>query len=329
VELRILVTGGAGYIGSIVSRLLSDSGHEVLILDDLSTGHRKAVAGLGMLVLDLLDRERVEEACRRFKPEGCMHFAAKSLVGESMDKPLEYFKNNLSGAINLFSALVSSGCRNLVFSSSAAIFGEPESVPIREEATRAPLSPYGQAKVMIEQILGELDRVGEMRHVSLRYFNAAGADTEHNLGEDHNPETHLIPNVIAAALGAKPTVSIFGTDYPTADGTCVRDYIHVIDLARAHILALEHLSSGGPSERFNLGNGVGFSVKQVVDTVRQVSYRQFQEENAPRRPGDPPSLVASSERIRTGLGWEPAFTGLRDIVESAWTWHSANPRGYR
>ncbi len=326
--MRILVTGGAGYIGSIVSWLLSDSGHEVLILDDLSTGHRKAVAGLGIVVLDLLDRGRVDEACRRFRPEACMHFAAKSLVSESMDRPLEYFGNNLSGAINLFHALVESGCENIVFSSSAAIFGEPESVPITEAATQAPLSPYGQAKVMIEQVLSELDRIGEMRHVSLRYFNAAGADTEHNAGEDHNPETHLIPNVIAAALGVKPGVSIFGTDYPTADGTCVRDYIHVIDLARAHLLALEHLSSGGPSGRFNLGNGIGFSVKQVIDMVRQVSGKQLEVENAPRRPGDPPSLVASYERVRTELGWEPAFKELRDIVESAWTWHSANPHGY-
>ena len=326
--MRVLVTGGAGYIGSTVSKLLSDSGHEVLVLDDLSTGHRKAVAGLGLLVLDLLDRERVSEACRRFRPEGCMHFAAKSLVGESMDKPLEYFENNLGGAINLFRALVSCGCRNLVFSSSAAIFDEPESVPILEEARQAPLSPCGQVEVMVEQLLGELDRTGEMRHVSLRCFNAAGADTEHNLGEDHRPETHLIPNVIAAALGARPGVSIFGTDYPTGDGTCVRDYIHVVDLARAHTLALEHLSSGGPSQRFNLGNGIGFSVKQVVDMVRQVSGRQFKVENAPRRPGDAPALVASSERIRAELGWEPAFKDLGDIVESAWTWHSANPDGY-
>jgi UDP-glucose 4-epimerase len=326
--LRILVTGGAGYIGSIVSWLLVDSGHEVLVLDDLSTGHRKAVDGLGVQVMDLLDRDRVAEACRRFRPEGCMHFAAKSLVGESMGKPLEYFENNLNGAINLFGALVESGCRNLVFSSSAAIFGEPESVPIPEEAAQAPLSPYGQAKVMIEQVLGELDRIGEMRYVSLRYFNAAGADPEHGLGEDHQPETHLIPNVIAAASGTKPGVSVFGTDYPTEDGTCVRDYIHVVDLAHAHILGLEHLSSGGRSQRFNLGNGVGFSVKQVVEMVRQVSGREFEVENAPRRPGDPPSLVASSERIRTELGWEPVFNELRDIVESAWTWHSANPGGY-
>ena len=327
--MRVLVTGGAGYIGSIVSWLLSDSGHEVLVLDDLSTGHRKAVTGLGMLVLDLLDRDRVAEACRRFRPEGCMHFAAKSLVGESMERPLEYFQNNLSGGINLLHALVESGCANMVFSSSAAIFGEPESVPILEAATQAPLSPYGQAKVMIEQVLSELDRIGDMRYVSLRYFNAAGADTEHNVGEDHKPETHLVPNVIAAALGIKPGVSVFGTDYPTADGTCIRDYIHVVDLARAHLLALEHLSSGGPSERFNLGNGIGFSVKQVVDMVRRVSGRQFEVENAPRRLGDPPSLVASSEHIRTELSWEPVFKELYDIVESAWIWHSANPEGYR
>ncbi len=327
--MRVLVTGGAGYIGSIVSWLLSDSGHEVLILDDLSTGHRKAVAGLGMVVLDLLDQGRVAEACRRFRPEGCMHFAAKSLVGDSMERPLEYFQNNLSGSINLFRALVESGCGNMVFSSSAAIFGEPKSVPIVEAAEQAPLNPYGHSKVMIERVLSELDRVGDMRHVSLRYFNAAGADTEHNVGEDHKPETHLIPNVIAAVLGTKPGVSVFGTDYPTKDGTCIRDYIHVVDLARAHLLALEHLSSGGPSERFNLGNGIGFSVRQVIDMVEQVSDRRFEVEDAPRREGDPPSLVASSKRIRSELGWEPAFEELRDIVKSAWTWHSANPGGYK
>jgi UDP-glucose 4-epimerase len=327
--VRVLVTGGAGYIGSIVSWLLSDSGHEVLILDDLSTGHRKAVAGLGLVVLNLLDHGRVAEACLRFRPEGCMHFAAKSLVGDSMEKPLEYFQNNLSGSINLFRALVESGCSNIVFSSSAAIFGEPKSVPIVEAAEQAPLNPYGHSKVMIERVLAELDRVGDMRHVSLRYFNAAGADTEHNVGEDHKPETHLIPNVIAAALGTKPGVSVFGTDYPTVDGTCIRDYIHVVDLARAHLLALEHLSSGDPSERFNLGNGIGFSVKQVVDMVEQVSDRRFEVEDAPRREGDPPSLVASSKRIRSQLGWEPAFEELRDIVKSAWTWHSANPDGYK
>jgi UDP-glucose 4-epimerase len=326
--MRILVTGGAGYIGSIVSRLLSDSGHEILILDNLSTGHREAAAGLGMLVADLLDRERVAEACRRFQPEGCMHFAARSLVGESMDRPLEYFQNNVGGAVNLFHALVESGCRNIVFSSSAAIFGEPESVPLMETARQAPFSPYGRAKTMVEGILGELDRTGEMRFVSLRYFNAAGADVAHNLGEDHLPETHLVPNVIAAALGVKPGVFVFGTDYPTADGTCVRDYVHVVDLARAHLLALEHLSSGGASERFNLGNGTGFSVREVVEMVERVSGRQFKVEDAPRRAGDPPTLVASSERIRTELGWEPEFKELRDIIQSAWTWHGANPQGY-
>ena len=282
-----------------------------------------------MVVLDLLDQGRVAEACRRFRPEGCMHFAAKSLVGDSMERPLEYFQNNLSGSISLFRALVESGCGNMVFSSSAAIFGEPKSVPIVEAAEQAPLNPYGHSKVMIERVLSELDRVGDMRHVSLRYFNAAGADTEHNVGEDHKPETHLIPNVIAAVLGTKPGVSVFGNDYPTVDGTCIRDYIHVVDLARAHLLALEHLSSGGPSERFNLGNGIGFSVRQVIDMVEQVYDRRFEVEDAPRREGDPPSLVASSKRIRSELGWEPAFEELRDIVKSAWTWHRANPGGYK
>jgi UDP-glucose 4-epimerase len=326
--MKVLVTGGAGYIGSVMARALTDAGHETLVLDDLSKGHRQAVAGLGLVVLDLRDRERVAEACRRFRPDGCMHFAAMSLVGESMEKPLEYFQCNVGGTLNLLGGLIGSGCRWIVFSSSAATYGQPESVPITEGAPQVPVNPYGQAKLMVERVLGELDRVGDLRYASLRYFNAAGADSEHDLGEDHDPETHIIPNVISAALGLVPSVSIFGTDYPTPDGTCLRDYIHVSDLARAHLLALEHLASGGPSGLFNLGNGSGFSVLDVIETVRQVSGREFEVVEAPRRPGDPPILVASSDRIRKELGWDPAFKGLREIVESAWAWHSAHPGGY-
>lgn len=326
--MKVLVTGGAGYIGSVMSRMLVDSGHEVLVLDNLSEGHRQAAAGLGLTVLDLKDRDRVVETCRRFKPEGCMHFASRSLVGISMEQPLEYFENNLIGGLNLMRGLVESGCAWMVFSSSAATFGVPASVPITEEFPASPINPYGKSKVMIEQVLGELDRKGDLRFVSLRYFNAAGADPVHDLGEDHDPETHLIPNIIAAALGNARAVSVFGTDYPTADGTCVRDYIHVVDLARAHLLALEHLSSGRPSMVFNLGNGSGFSVREVIEVVKAVSGREFDVAEAPRRPGDPPSLVASSERIRSELGWEPAYKELRDIVQTAWDWHSRHPNGY-
>lgn len=327
--MRILVTGGAGYIGSVMSCMLSDSGHEVLVLDNLAQGHRQAAEGLGLVVLDLGDRERVAEACERFRPEGCMHFAARNLVGESMEVPLDYFENNVGGSINLMRGLVESGCRWMVLSSSAATYGEPaDGSHIEEGAPQAPVSPYGKAKLMVEGMLGELDRAGAMRFVSLRYFNAAGADTDHDLGEDHDPETHLIPRVIAAALGSEPRVSVFGTDYPTPDGTCVRDYVHVVDLGRAHLLAMEHLSSGGPSRTFNLGNGTGFSVRQVIDVVKQVSGRDFEVEEGARREGDPPVLVASSKRITAELDWHPMYGDLSGIVESAWRWHSSHPTGY-
>lgn len=326
--MRVLVTGGAGYIGSVMCRVLADEGHEVMVLDRLSEGHRRAVEGLGMVVLDLRDRARVIEACRRFRPEGCMHFASLALVGDSMERPLEYFENNVGGAMNLFAGLVASGCGWVVFSSSAAVYGQPEEVPITENAPASPVNPYGKSKLYVERILEELDRNGELRYASLRYFNAAGADLEHDLGEDHRPETHIIPNVVFAALGRSPGVSVFGTDYPTPDGTCVRDYVHVLDLARAHLLALEHLSSGGPGGAYNLGNGNGFSVKEVIETVREVSGRRFEVKEAPRRAGDPPFLVASSERVRRELGWEPRFGDLRSIAASAWEWHLRHPEGY-
>ncbi len=326
--MRVLVTGGAGYIGSITCRVLADAGHEVLVIDRLSEGHRAAVEGLGMAVVDLLDRERVAEVCKRFRPEGCMHFASLALVGDSMERPLEYFKNNVGGALSLFGALVRSGCGWVVFSSSAAAYGQPEEVPITEDAATAPVNPYGRSKLFVEQVLQELARTGELRYASLRYFNAAGADTRHDLGEDHHPETHLVPNVIFAALGRTPGVSVFGTDYPTPDGTCVRDYVHVLDLARAHLLAMERLSTGGESGVFNLGNGSGFSVREVVETVKEVSGNEFEVLEAPRRPGDPPFLVASSDRIREELGWRPEFPDLRSIVASAWEWHRRHPEGY-
>lgn len=326
--MRVLVTGGAGYIGSVTCRALADRGHEVMVLDNLSEGHREAVEGLGMAVMDLRDRPRVAEVCRRFRPEGCMHFASLALVGDSMERPLEYFDNNVGGALSLFAGLVGSGCGWVVFSSSAATYGQPEEVPITEDAPTAPVNPYGKSKLCIEGVLEELARAGELRYASLRYFNAAGADPGHDLGEDHHPETHIIPNVVYAALGRSPGVSIFGTDYPTPDGSCVRDYVHVLDLARAHLLAMEHLSSGGESRVFNLGNGSGFSVKQVVETVREVSGSRFEVLEAARRAGDPPFLVASSERIRRELGWRPEYADLRSIVTSAWEWHRRHPDGY-
>jgi len=326
--MRVLVTGGAGYIGSVTSRMLALEGHQVLVVDDLSKGHRQAVEGLDLEVLNIEDEEAVTSACAVFKPEACVHFAARSLVGESVAEPLKYFKSNVAGSTNLLRGLRESGCGRLVFSSTAAVYGVPEETPIAESAPSGPVNPYGLTKLMVEWMLEELALQGAMASVSLRYFNAAGADVDAGLGEDHSPETHLIPRVIAAALAREPYASIYGTDYPTPDGTCVRDYIDVSDLARAHLFALDHLGRGGDSGAFNLGNGKGFSVRQVIDTVMEVSGREFRVVEEARREGDPPVLVASSERIRTVLGWEPSRPTLRDIVETAWLWHESHPGGY-
>jgi UDP-glucose 4-epimerase len=323
-----IVTGGAGYIGSVTSNMLAREGHEVLILDDLSKGHREAVRGFPLEQVDIEDKEAVESCCQRYEPEACVHFAARSLVGESVAQPLMYFRTNVLGTINLLGALVGAKCRLMVFSSTAAVYGEPPRSPIVESDPTEPINPYGVTKLAVERMLAELGRTGEIRHVALRYFNAAGADTEAGLGEDHDPETHLIPKVIASAQGREPRASIFGTDYPTPDGTCVRDYIHVLDLARAHVLGIEHLAGDGETGAFNLGNGEGFSVREVISAVEGVSGRGFPVVEEPRREGDPPVLVASSERIRSVLGWAPGSPGLEDIVGSAWQWHEAHPAGY-
>ena len=326
--MRVMVTGGAGYIGSVMVRVLEEDSHDVLVLDDMSKGHIQAAGGARLVRVDLEDRSAVNEACGTFRPEACMHFAAQSLVGESMEKPLKYFMANLSGSLNLLSGLVKAGCGKLVFSSSAAVFGAPECVPIAEDAATSPISPYGISKLAFEQVLAHVARAGDVSYASLRYFNAAGADLEHGLGEDHRPETHLIPKVIAAALGKERSVAIFGDDYPTPDGTCIRDYIHVRDLCQAHLLALGHLSSGGESGVFNLGNGSGFSVREVLESVRRVSGEDFSVVVEDRRPGDPPALVASSAKIRSVLGWKPSFTDIDGIVGTAWRWHSEHPDGY-
>ncbi|MFH1150554.1 MAG: UDP-glucose 4-epimerase GalE [Actinomycetota bacterium] len=326
--MRVLVTGGAGYIGSVASRMLAGEGHEVLVLDNLARGHRRAVADLDLEVADLEDPSALGSVCSRFGPEACMHFAADSLVGESMVDPLKYFRSNVAGSINLAAALVEYGCRGIVFSSTAAVYGDAETVPITETHPKRPVNFYGLTKYMFEQALCALDGAGQLKCVCLRYFNAAGADVAGDLGEDHHPETHLIPRVIAAALDLEPRAEVFGTDYPTADGTCVRDYIHVLDLARAHVLALEYLEETGGSGIFNLGNGSGFSVAEVIETVRKVSGREFEVAEGPRREGDPPVLVASSDKIRDELGWRPEFADLESIVSSAWEWHSLHPTGY-
>jgi UDP-glucose 4-epimerase len=326
--MRILVTGGAGYIGSVMIPMLIGGGHTVMVLDDLSSGHREAVREADLRVLNLEDQGSVRDACRRFKPDACLHFAARSLVDESMMYPLKYYGTNVSGGLNLLNAMVEVGCSMLVFSSTAATYGVPATLPIAEDSPTEPINPYGMSKLMFETVLDELSRINALKYASLRYFNAAGADLANGLGEDHDPETHLIPRVIAAALGKEPGANVYGTDYPTPDGTCVRDYIHVIDLCRAHLLALKHLEGGGESGIYNLGNGSGFSVLEVIESVKRVSGAEFEVVESGRRAGDPPSLVASSDRIREELGWEPAIKGLDEIVETAWKWHREHADGY-
>ncbi|MBN1289003.1 MAG: UDP-glucose 4-epimerase GalE [Actinobacteria bacterium] len=325
--MKVLITGGAGYIGSVTARRLADSGYDVLIVDNLSLGHRESTGTLKFECVDLDDRKTVSRVCGDYKPDAAIHFAARSLVGESMTDPLSYLGGNVAASLNLFRSLVENGCRNIVFSSSAAVYGIPGSVPIDENAPVRPINPYGSSKWICEQLLGQFSSSGLLNFVSLRYFNAAGADIGNDLGEDHEPETHLIPRVVLAALGKYPSVKIFGTDYPTGDGTCVRDYIHVNDLAGAHIAALDYLLERGGSTILNLGNGDGFSVREIISLVKEVSGVSFSVSEEDKRPGDPPVLIASNSRAEFEIGWKPQL-GIREIVRSAWEWHSMHPDGY-
>jgi len=321
--MRIFLTGGAGYIGSVCSELLLNEGHEVAIFDNLSEGHRRAVDSRAKFIRgDLADRLQIEAALSSTRPDAVMHFAAYALVPESMRDPSKYFRNNIANGLNLLDAVVATGVQRIIFSSTCAIFGPPERVPIDETAHPRPVSPYGESKLAFEKILRWYDGIHALKFVSLRYFNAAGA-TE-NLGEDHHPETHLIPNVLKVALGQRPNVEIYGTDYETPDGTCIRDYIHIVDLARAHILALGAAASGF----YNLGTGGGSSVREVIAACRKITGRKIETIEKPRRPGDPPRLIASSEKIKKELGWQPQFQSLDAIVESAWKWHLKFPHGY-
>jgi UDP-glucose 4-epimerase len=321
--MKILVVGGAGYIGSVCAELLLDEGHEVAIFDNLSEGHRRAIdARANFIQGDLVDRVRLEAAFSDIRPDAVMHFAANALVAESMHDPSKYFRNNISNGLNLLDAMVATRVQRIVFSSTCAIFGLPECVPIEESAPTRPINPYGESKLAFEKILRWYDQIHGLKFVSLRYFNAAGA-TE-NFGEDHRQETHLIPNVLKVALGQKPNVEVYGTDYETPDGTCIRDYIHIVDLARAHILALGASASGF----YNLGTGGGSSVREVIAACRNITGRNISTIEKPRRPGDPPRLVASSKRIKNDLGWQPQFQSLEAIIESAWKWHQEFPRGY-
>jgi UDP-glucose 4-epimerase len=321
--MKIFVVGGAGYIGSVCAQLLLDEGHEVAIFDNLSEGHRRAIDSRANFIRgELADRSEIETALTSTRPDAVMHFAAYALVPESMRDPSKYFRNNISNGLNLLDAMVATGVQRIIFSSTCAIFGPPDRVPIDESAVPRPISPYGESKLAFEKILRWYDQIHGFKFVSLRYFNAGGA-TE-NFGEDHRPETHLIPTVLKVALGQSPNLEIYGTDYETPDGTCIRDYIHIVDLAHAHILALGSAASGF----YNLGTGGGSSVQQVIAACRKITGRKIEVIEKPRRPGDPPRLIASSEKIKKELGWRPQFQSLDAIIESAWVWHQKFPSGY-
>jgi UDP-glucose 4-epimerase len=321
--MKILVVGGAGYIGSVCAELLINQGYDVAILDNLTEGHRRAIDGRAQFVEgDLAEREFVRATLGQIRPDAVMHFAANALVGESMENPSKYFRNNVGNGLNLLDAMVGTNIRRFVFSSTCAIFGPPQRVPIDEDVWTNPINPYGESKLAFEKVLKWYGAIHGLQFVSLRYFNAAGASDR--FGEDHRTETHLIPNVLKVALGEKPHVEIYGTDYETPDGTCIRDYIHILDLARAHILALGASQSGF----YNLGTGGGSSVRQVIDAAAQVTGRKIEVVEKPRRPGDPPRLIAASDKIRKELGWTPEYQSLDLIIESAWKWHQKFPRGY-
>lgn len=325
--MNILVTGGAGYIGSIVTEELIAQGDFVVVFDNLCTGHRAAVHPKAVFVEgDLADRAAVKALFDAYPIEAVMHFASYTLVGESMEQPFKYIGDNVTNGLNLLQEAVAHGVRRFILSSTANLFDRPERIPIGEEERIVPGSPYGESKNILERILFWLDRIYGLRYAALRYFNAAGASPTGERGEDHDPETHLIPLTLQVALGQREAVTIFGDDYPTRDGTCVRDYIHVSDLAQAHILALRALDGG--SRVYNLGNGQGFTVKEVIETCREVTGHPIPAVVGPRRPGDPAVLVAGSEKIRRELGWRPRYPELRTIIAHAWEWHRRHPQGY-
>jgi len=324
--MNVLVTGGAGYVGSVACEALLARGHRVVVVDDLRTGHRDAVPdGAAFVLADVADADLVGYALEAHDVEAILHFAASSLVGESMQAPLDYFDNNVTGAQRLWRTALRHGVRRVVVSSTAALYGTPDAVPIPESARLAPESVYGETKLQMERTLSWLATTAGVGSIALRYFNAAGATAA--LGEDHRPESHLIPIVLQAAAGLRTGVALYGDDYPTADGSAVRDYVHVADLAAAHVLALEAIAPG-VARAYNLGNGQGYSVREVVEVAREVTGRDVAVEIAPRRAGDPPVLVADATAARRDLGWTPATPELRDIVASAWSWHRAHPEGY-
>ncbi len=325
--MNILVTGGAGYVGSHAARLLARAGHDIWVYDNLCLGHRGAVAKGRLIEGELLDRARLVEVFRAHRIEAVMHFAAFALVGESVSNPAKYYQNNIVASLALLEAMREAGVAKIVFSSTTATYGVPQRVPITEDEPQRPVNPYGFAKLVIEQALADYAAAYGLGYAALRYFNAAGASPDGDLGEDHTPESHLIPLVLQVALGQRPEITIFGDDYPTPDGTCIRDYVHVDDLGTAHVRALERLTPG-TGLKLNLGTGRGHSVREVIDMCRRVTGHPIPSAKGPRRAGDPPELVANASRAGRELGWEPRYADLQSIVETAWRWHCTHPHGY-
>lgn len=325
--MKILITGGAGYIGSHAVKLFLERGHDVWVYDNLIYGHRAAVPADRLIVADLNETHRIDQVLMEKQIDACVHFAAFTYVGESVTNPAKYYQNNLVNTLNLLECLRRHKVSRFIFSSTAATYGMPEQMPITETTPQVPINPYGASKLAVERALADYAQAYQWGFAALRYFNASGAHPDGSIGEDHTPETHLIPLVIQAAVGQRPHIEIFGTDYPTPDRTCVRDYIHVCDLAEAHLLALEKLQ---PSQQlhYNLGIGRGYSVREVIAAVEAVTGKKVPIKEGPRRAGDPPVLVASSDKIQKELGWKPRYTDIKAIVETAWNWHKAHPKGY-
>ena len=327
--MAILVAGGAGYIGSHMVADLVEKGYDVVVADNLSTGHRAAINSQARFYEgDIRNREFLDELFTKEKIDAVVHFAAFSLVAESMKKPLKYFDNNTGGMITLLEAMHDHGIKYIVFSSTAATYGIPEHMPIKESDPQVPINPYGESKLAMEKIMKWCDQAYGIKFVALRYFNVAGAKPDGSIGEDHHPETHLVPIILQVAAGKRDELSIFGDDYNTPDGTNFRDYVHPMDLADAHILAIKYLQAGNPSDAFNLGSSTGFSNKQMLEAAREVTGKPIPAKMAPRRPGDPDALVAASDKARSVLGWKPQYDDVHDIIASAWKWHSTHPQGY-
>ncbi len=325
--MAILVTGGAGYIGSVVVEDLREKGENPVVLDNLVYGHRQAVDSIiPFYEGNIGDKDLVQRIIREHEIDACMHFSAFAYVGESVEKPEKYYENNFVQTLHLLNVLIENNVKKFIFSSTCATYGEPQKIPIDESHPQSPTNPYGWTKFMVEKALQDFDRAYDLKFVALRYFNACGATEK--CGEHHDPETHLIPLILFAAQGKREAISIFGDDYPTPDGTAIRDYIHISDLSQAHLLALDYLNKSGASEFVNLGNGTGFSVKEVIEAARKVTGKNIESRISPKRPGDPSYLVADAKKAREVLGWNPQFPDIESIIESAWKWHEANPNGY-